>query len=264
MSTHQIQYLRPDQVMQIIKEKPVAYWPLGLIEWHGPHLPFGVDSFNAEAVAIRAAEQGGGLVFPTTYMGTERERGADLLDWLGFSAEDWIVGMDFPANALPSMYAREDIFAITVRENLRLMDGYGLDLIVIISGHAATNQIDTLQRLAAEFNADNETQVLVCLPFVSNEEGVMEVGHASRIETSVMLALLPETVDLQKLPGPGEPLNNPDWGIIDYFTFAGRPTEDRVIHESDDPRRASAAAGEEMLRRATEQILKQVTGALGP
>jgi creatinine amidohydrolase len=248
--------------LAIIHEKPVAYWPLGLVEWHGPHLPFGVDAFNAEAVAFRAAEEGGGLLFPTTYLGTEREREPQLLDWLGFEKDEWVVGMDFPTNALPSMYAREDIFAITIRENLRLMARYGLRLIVIISGHAATNQLDTLRRLAAEFNATHNTQVLVVLPFVANEEGLMEVGHASRIETAIMMVLQPETVKIENLPALGEPLRNPDWGIIDYFTFAGQPTNERVIHATDDPRQATAADGEEMLQNATKQILIQVDEAL--
>jgi creatinine amidohydrolase/Fe(II)-dependent formamide hydrolase-like protein len=160
------------------------------------------------------------------------------------------------------MYAREDIFAIAVRENLRLMAAYPLQLIVIISGHAATNQMETLQRLAAEFNAAHDKQVLVALPFVSNAEGILEVGHASRIETSIMLALQPETVKLENLPPAAKPLHNPDWGIIDYFTFAGQPTADRVIHQVDDPRQATAAAGEEMLRRATKQILDRVEETL--
>jgi len=170
--------------------------------------------------------------------------------------------MDFPANVLPSMYAREDIFAITIRENLRLMAGYGLRLIVIVSGHAATNQLDTLRRVAAEFNAAHNCQVLVVLPFVANEAGLLEVGHASRIETAVMLALQPETVKIENLPALEEPLRNPDWGIIDYLTFAGQPTEERVIHASDDPRQATAEDGEAMLQKATKQILIQVSEAV--
>ncbi len=200
--------------------------------------------------------------FPRLYLGTEREREPELLDWLGFDEDDWIVGMDFPANSLPSMYAREDIFAINVRENLRLMAGYGLRLIVIVSGHAATNQLETLRRVAAEFNAEHDTQVLVALSFVANEDGLMEVGHASRIETSIMMALQPDTVKVGNLPRIGEPLHNPDWGIIDYYTFAGQPTADRVIHAGDDPRLATAEAGEEMLQKATKQILLQVEEAL--
>lgn len=60
MRSRQIHYLRPQEVLAEMSRFPVVYWPLGLIEWHGPHLPLGVDAFNAEAVALRAAEAGGG------------------------------------------------------------------------------------------------------------------------------------------------------------------------------------------------------------
>lgn len=261
MRSRQIQYLRPQEVLDEMSRFPVAYWPLGLIEWHGPHLPLGVDAFNAEAIALRVAEAGGGLVMPTTYFGTERERPPEVLDWLGFEAGQWVVGMDFPANSLPSMYAYEDLFAIVVRENLRLMAEMGFKLIVAISGHAATNQIETLERVAAEFNAAGGVRVLVVLPFVANADGILEVGHASRIETSVMLALDPETVQLDALPPLPEPLKNTDWAIVDYPTFLGQPAEERTVSEADDPRRATAEAGQEMMARAAEQILEKVKGA---
>lgn len=258
MRARQIHYLRPQEILVEMRRYPVVYWPLGLIEWHGPHLPLGVDAINAEAVALRAAEVGGGLVMPPTYFGTERERSPELLDWLGFDGEEWVVGMDFPANSLPSMYVYEDHFALVVRENLRLMAKMGFKVIVAITGHAATNQIDTLERVAAEFNATGQVQVLVVLPFVANAEGILEVGHASRIETSVMLALAPETVQLEELPPLPEPLKNTDWAIVDYPTFLGQPTKERTVSEADDPRRATAESGQEMLARATEQILEKV------
>ena len=93
ITNRQIQFLRPAEIQAEIENRPVAYWPLGLIEWHGPHLPFGVDAINAEAVAIRAAEQGSGLVMPVTYFGTERERPADVLDWLGLEQDDYVEGL---------------------------------------------------------------------------------------------------------------------------------------------------------------------------
>lgn len=261
MRSRQIHYLRPQEVLAEIGRFPVVYWPLGLIEWHGPHLPLGVDAFNAEAVALRAAEAGGGLVMPPTYFGTERERSSEMLDWLGFAGDEWVIGMDFPANSLPSMYAYEDHFALVVRENLRMMANMGFKIIVAITGHAASNQIDTLERVAAEFDATGQVQVLVVLPFVANEEGILEVGHASRIETSVMLALQPETVQLEVLPPLPEPLKNTEWAIVDYPTFLGRPTKERTVSEGDDPRRATAESGQETLARATAQILEEVREA---
>jgi len=52
----------------------MAFPPLGPLEWHGPHLPLGVDALNAEAVAWRVAQEVGGVVLPALYVDTERER----------------------------------------------------------------------------------------------------------------------------------------------------------------------------------------------
>jgi creatinine amidohydrolase len=263
MRTRHIAHLRPDEILPELQATPVAYLPFGLLEWHGPHLPLGVDSFNAEAVAARAAEQTGGLIMPTVYCGTERERPPNVLDDLGFERDTWVVGMDFPRNSLPSMYASEEIFALMVRENLRLTAVMGFKILVIISGHGATNQIETLRRIAAEFNAAGQVQVLVELPFVANASGTVEVGHASRIETAVMLALEPESVHLENLPPLPEPLKNTDWAIVDYDTFLGQPTPERTVSDGDDPRGADASDGERTMQQAAAQIARRVERALG-
>ena len=258
----QIAYLRPEQIIEEMKRCTLAYLPIGPLEWHGPHLPLGVDPFNAQNAALQSAELTSGLVFPTLYWGTERERQPDMLDWLGLNLEDYIVGMDFPANSLPSLYCSEEVFALVMREQLRLVAKMGFRLIVMITGHAATNQIEVLERQAAEFNGYKIARVIVALPFVTNSSGVMEVGHASRIETSVMQALHPETVRLDMLPPLPDPLRNADWAVIDYKTFLGEPTPERVIHEHDDPRRASAEQGRLTIDHAVEQIVARVKSEL--
>lgn len=262
MDTRQIAFLRPDQILAEMQRCPLAYLPVGPLEWHGPHLPIGTDPFNAEKVAQLAAEKTGGLVLPTFYWGTERERSPQLLDWLGFEQNEWIVGMDFPANSLPSMYASEEIFALAMREQLRLAIHLGFKLVAVISGHGAENQLEVLERLANEFNAESPAHVLVMLPFIKNQEGVMQVGHASKIETSVMLALHPEQVKLEALPGGPEPLRNTDWAIVDYLTFSGTPAPDHTVSEQDDPRRATADEGWENIRLATAEIVSRVEIAL--
>ncbi len=262
MDTRQIALLRPDQVLQEISRCPLAYLPIGPLEWHGPHLPLGMDALNAEKVAQLAAERTGGLVMPTFYWGTERERSPEMLRWLGFAEDEWIVGMDFPANNLPSMYAAEEVFAILVREQLCLSIQMGFHFVAVITGHAAENQIAVLQRLAAEFTAAGSARVVVCIPFVTNLEGIMEVGHASRIETAVMMAIQPQTVDLSSLPPSPVPLRNVDWAIVDYHTFFGQPTPQRTVRDDDDPRQANAEIGWKTINLAVDQIVSHITSIL--
>jgi creatinine amidohydrolase len=64
--------LRPEQITQRRVEFPVVYIPLGTLEWHGLHNPLGADGLQAETLAVRCAEKGGGLVFPTLYYGESR------------------------------------------------------------------------------------------------------------------------------------------------------------------------------------------------
>jgi creatinine amidohydrolase len=262
METRQMIYLRPEQILAEMQRCPAAYLPMGPLEWHGPHLPLGVDPLNAQNAALLAAERTGGLVLPTLYWGTERERKAQMLDWIGLDPQGYIVGMDFPSNSLPSMYCSEEVFALLVREQIRLAVRMGFRLVVLVTGHAATNQIEVLQRLAVEFSAESPARVIVVLPFVTNSSGVMEVGHASRIETAVMLRLHPETVRIENLPALPEPLRNADWAVVDYETFLGDPTPDRTIHPHDDPRLADAVQGQLTIEQAVEQIAAQVRQAL--
>ena len=64
--------LRPGQVVQKRNEFPVAYIPIGTIEWHGIHNPLGADTLQAEGLAIMCAQKGGGLAFPPLYYGENR------------------------------------------------------------------------------------------------------------------------------------------------------------------------------------------------
>jgi creatinine amidohydrolase len=258
LDTRQIALLRPDQILDEMQRCPVAYLPVGPLEWHGPHLPLGVDAFNAENAARLAADQTGGLVFPTLFWGTERERPPEMLDWLGLDPTSYVVGMDFPANSLPSLYCSEEILALLVREQLGQIARLGFRLAVVITGHGATNQIAVLKRLAAEFNGRGIIRTIVVLPFVTNDQGIMEVGHASRIETAIMQSLHPETVRLENLPPLPAALNNADWAVIDFDSFLGNPTPDRTIHAYDDPRLASAEQGTLTIENAVDQITAQV------
>jgi hypothetical protein len=78
-----IAYLRPNQILSRLAETPVIFVPVAPLEWHGPHLPLGVDAINAERTAEAICEKAGGLVWPTIHFGTEQERPAQVLRNLG-------------------------------------------------------------------------------------------------------------------------------------------------------------------------------------
>ena len=58
MTQHaEIQYLRPEQILESRDQHSIVYLPIGPLEWHGPHLPLGVDPLRAQVAAIELAKQ---------------------------------------------------------------------------------------------------------------------------------------------------------------------------------------------------------------
>ena len=49
--------LCPDELVQRLQEMPVAYLPLGTLEWHGPHMPLGADGIQSKELFVRVAEK---------------------------------------------------------------------------------------------------------------------------------------------------------------------------------------------------------------
>lgn len=264
MRTVQVALLRPAELIAERERVPVVYQPIGPLEWHGPHLPLGTDPLHAEAVALRAAQQAGGVVMPTLWWGTERERSPEMLRSIGLDPDSWVVGMDFPANTVPSFYSPEDVFGVVVRARLDLLVRYGYRVIALINGHGATNHRAALDRLAAEYSAAGPARVLHLLAFAPDADGRYTVGHADALETSLILALHPESVSLDALPPLPEPLRNADWAVVDAPTFDGQPNDDHTVAPSADPRLAGSAAwGEDLLRQEVTALVAQVRAALG-
>jgi creatinine amidohydrolase len=260
MRSVRFEYLRPAEIIQERERFPVIYLPLGPLEWHSLHLPMGTDPLNAQAVALRVAERIGGVVLPTLFWGTERARPADKLRNLGFDEEAYIVGMDFPENQLPSLYAREETFGVVIREMLDQLIHLNYRLIVIVNGHGGRNHLEVLSRLVQEFNAKTAARVLLTFALPRSSFGA--VGHADAIETSVMMALHPESVDLSQLPDKAEKIFL-DTGIVDAASFAGQPTEDFSLRIEADPRHhASEELGQKLFGQTVEEVIKVVEEAL--
>jgi len=67
-------YIVPSQVVRRRQRCPIAYLPVGALEWHGSHLPFGTDAMTDEHIAVAAAKKAGGVVFPPMVYGDCRYR----------------------------------------------------------------------------------------------------------------------------------------------------------------------------------------------
>ena len=63
--------LTPTEFRQRLAQAPIAYLPLGTLEWHGEHLPLGSDGLQSEGFMTRLAERVGGIVLPMLFLGPD-------------------------------------------------------------------------------------------------------------------------------------------------------------------------------------------------
>jgi len=61
--------LTPEKLHKRITEQPIAYIPLGSLEYHGEHLPYGTDIMQSEWFLCECAKKFGGVVLPPFFVG---------------------------------------------------------------------------------------------------------------------------------------------------------------------------------------------------
>ena len=258
--------MRPPDIVQERDRLPIAFVPIGPLEWHGPHLPLGTDGLHAHEVAVEVARRIGGIVLPTYFVGTEtvrlNDQQAQGLAILGFEGTERVVGMDFPEFPVKSLYFEEGVFAVTVREILRLLKADGYKLVVIVNGHGAVNHQRTLRRLAAEESERPNIWVEYTMAFLPATPPLSDPGHAEKIETSLMMAMRPELVDVASLPPTDVPLRYRDYGVVDGKAFDGNPTPDFTLRREADPRDAAPDLGRKVLNAEVDRLAEIVSAHL--
>jgi creatinine amidohydrolase len=256
-----MQYMLPWRLHEELQKQSLVFLPVGPLEWHGPHLAFGTDPLNAEQTAVAVARQTGGVVHPTLFLGTERERPPEMLESLGFNKDEYVVGMDFPEakGLFRSFYFSEELFAMVVRAHIQQFIEHGYKYIFIVNGHGAVNHNEVLNRLCKEFTSsfkDVAVAFSIAFPEDARRSGIC--SHAGKDETSLMMHFDRELVDLAQLPPKPEKLKYKDYSIVDDGGFSGNPGKDFSITPESDPRSASIEFGEQIFQATVEELTKKV------
>ncbi len=157
----------------------VVIIPFGSLEAHGPHLPLGTDTFQAQAVAREAAHRTGALLAPAVPYGV------------------CLSTRDHPGTAGITTGTLQRLLSDLVRAFRR----QGITAFLLLSGHAGRTHLMAL-RDAAETLLLEDRELRLAL--VSEYDLIREVGadllttaddrHAGELETSRMLALAPDLV----------------------------------------------------------------------
>ena len=137
-----------------------------------------------------------------------------------------MLGMDVPKNSMKSFYAREDMFAVIVREHLRLLVQQGYRLIVIVNGHGAWGQTSTLERLAVEFSNETPLEGHRWLP--DDRPRRRDDRLRPRLRRGDLAHAVSDGRLCRSFPAAARDvkLKYTDWGIADDCVFTGHPPAD--------------------------------------
>ena len=172
-----------------VRDGAVVILPCGAIEQHGPHLPMKADAFIATAIAERIARMHDALVAPSFNYGCKSQ---------ALSGGGQVFG---GTTSLDS-----DTFTRVLRDVLRELMRHGARRLLVLNGHGE-NQFPIFEGvdLALRDAARDDAKIVVAgwWQFVS-EERIREIypgefpgwdlEHAATTETSLMLALDPDSV----------------------------------------------------------------------
>lgn len=198
MKANLFEELHPDELQRIVNESGIVYLPLGTLEWHERHLPFGLDAMVSYEICKALCRRIGGCVIPPLYFGTDREHKV---------GDKVFHGMDARANrVLPGSiyYLKKNFFFRLLRSVAENVHQQGFKTLVIVSAHSGSAQQETIEKLARE---GVESLRILVFPGKKFAGGI---DHASKLETGLMLALREDLVLLQKLRLPYEAIAGQD------------------------------------------------------
>ncbi len=223
------------EIEEALKEKKPILVPFGSVEEHGPHLPISTDSDICYAIVKKGAEGTGFLVAPIVNYGLCRST------------------REFPG----TVSLRFDTLKQLAKDIIFELASQGFKKIVFFSFHAGSTHLVTLKEAAFEFSLENKNvKVYLVSSMDLAVEDLLKIletapQHACELETSLMLFLKPESVQMEN-------------AIEEYSSgtpFLVRPSGREWLKTGvmGDPRKASAEKGEKIFNLMTKRLREILT-----
>jgi creatinine amidohydrolase len=232
----------PDLKREIEAGRDTVVLALGAVEQHGHHLPLGTDSIFGDELGRRVAERLDAFYAPTIRVGCSSHH------------------LAFPG----TMSIEQETFELMVGDVVRSWARHGFKRIVLLPTHGGN--FDPLAAAVERLGPVEGVNVIAVADLGMLIEATLVLGghlgippaeggvHAGEWETSMMLALRPDLVDMKRaVPGYTGAIED---GLARFFAEGiDALTETGVF---GDPTRASAENGRKYIERLIDLVVEFV------
>lgn len=212
--------MRPREARECREKADVAFLPLGPLEWHGVQNALGLDPVKMHGICCLAARKlGGGAVFPPLIFGIPRDSfivcgGAPrspaakgpsdgpLGPAAHLEAAAGVLGTSREVIQGAARHGGMDVqeqwlfYQRLLRMSLETIAGFGFRSIYLCSGHAPLVHWSRPVALAFSRATMMAGRVVTTDWGGEGDAAGLRVDHGGKWETSLMMALEPDTVDL--------------------------------------------------------------------
>jgi creatinine amidohydrolase len=217
-----------------LKKIKRAIIPVGSLEQHGAHLPVSTDSLIAEYVARILAEKIGAFVLPVILYGVSFEHKP-------------MFNVSLHNSTLSSILC--DIC-------ISLADNHIREIIILNGHHGNTG---ALQYIPQEVQSRLMPASLIKVHTINYWQMMTpEFDHAGEVETSLLLAIAPELVHMDRAVANSKSLSK---SKAAYRSLTNAPGSFPKITGNGvwgDPTKASTSKGERLIKEITDNLTKTV------
>lgn len=239
-----------EEIRDLDKDK-VMMLPVATIEDHGPHLPVNTDGIITKTLCEKVAE----LMDDTVIL--------PIISY-GYSPHH----EDFPGS-LNISYNTLIEYVIDIGKDL---SKHGFKRLLIVNGHGSNNAIVEIAQKRINYETDGKI-LCVCTFYLNGKKGAKAIkkvrkskypgglGHACELETSLMLAIRPDLVKMDKAkkdmnyPHKGELFMDWNDGSLSFMPYWSTISKTGT---AGDPTVASKETGEYLLKVAVEELCDKV------
>lgn len=219
--------MQPEEFTEAVKKAPVAYLPLGTLEWHGYHMPLGADGLQAIGMFERLAEDVGGVIMPMLFLGPDRTLVTEEETYHGMDIcrENRLVQYENRKQPGSAYWMSDEMFDAMI---LQIAENVSRQGIKILMAHGHGPSIRHCRDLEETVKEKYGLDLLTGMDVFSGQDAYM-ADHAAANETSITMTLYPELVDLNRLHDLSDCVGMIGRNPIEY---AGTAYGTRLIEEN--------------------------------